>query len=188
MSKILSFASVILLTLIVSGCNAFPEIENIGKDDFEVPEIENIGKDDFEVLFEYAQQNGEFDIDDDGRHYFYSFPNNDYAIWVYDDGKIQLIYNNAGSVRSIVTIVEYQYGQLDDGFELFYSYTSDTFDDFGYDDDAIYLPTIGSVIIIFDVYDGTTQSTDEEYAEENTLELFEYVENYFVNRIGIELK
>jgi hypothetical protein len=175
MKKILSIVTLAMLTLMMSGCTIIQDIENIGMDDFE-------------ILYEYARQNGEFGTNDNGNHYFYLFPNTDYAMWVYGDEQLELMYFDNSSSPEITVIIDYQYGQLSDGFMLLYSYTDEDFDDFGYDDDALYLPGIGSVIVIFDNYDGLTKEYDEGIAEEYALSLIEYVDRYFNTRVGISLK
>lgn len=175
MRKLFILLSISISTLLLTGCELSQELENSGKTDFE-------------ILYDYAQSNGEFGSDEDGNYYHYVFPDYNYGMWVYQNGNIDLIYLDEGTIIKLYVIIQYFYGELDDGFMLIYSYESDDFDDFGYDDDALYLRSLGELIVIFDYYDGTTKEYDEELAAENGLDLINYVSRYFRNQIGVDLK
>lgn len=175
MKRLLVLLSISTMVTLLTGCEIAQQVNSIGKTDFE-------------ILYDYAVSNGEFGTNENGNHYYYAFTNTDYAMWIYQDGLVELIYFDNDSLPEITVLIEYYYGELGDGFMLLYSYLDEDFDDFGYDDDALYLETLNELIVIFDDYDGLTKDYDESIAEEYGLDMINYVDRYFRNQIGIDLK
>ena len=179
MKKIAIFLVIFSLAFTLNACDTNPT---------QVANQSQTSNSDFTKLWNYMQQNGER-IASDGAYSIFSRDRFDsdivYLLNVRQNGEIILGVLDVNSVFELTVRAKYQYGRLSNRFELTYTYESSTFDDYGYDDDAVYLPSTGSVIVVFDEYTGTTRSLDEEYATEYAEKLMLWASNWFRTNIGV---
>ena len=179
MKKITLFLIIFSLAFTLNACDTNPS---------QVTNQSRTSNSDLTKLWNYMQQNGERISSDEA----YSIISTDrfdsdivYLLNVKQNGEIILAVLDINSVFELAVRAKYQYGRLSNRFELTYTYENSYFDDYGYDDDALYLPSTGEVIVVFDEYTGNTRSFDEEYATEYAEKLMLWASNWFRTNIGV---
>ena len=147
---------------------------------------------DFDLVIAYGIINGEYSYDDNEKSHYYNvfFPNNDYSVWIYENGLLKFFYfPSVITIADVALIAEFYFDELLYGFDFYYRWDGEgTFGDSNGGGNGIYLFATGEVVAYFDYYNGRTRASDLELAESVAEGLFQYVSRTFQNEIGVTLR